>query len=307
MPGQGPRTGLRLRQAHWVGLGKPGQKSWYRIGSDPGDGLASERPSFEMQFDYFEMAAYPVTVGEWHAFIDGGGYLDPLSPWWTAAGEAAQTWLRHRLGQSKGGPVVPRGWNYPGWNNPLQPVMWLTAHDTLAYAYWAAPLHDQGRGNLHLQLPTEAMWEAGVRGPLPSRLPKRPQQRWPHDGAGAAPDALAFNHGYSQWRRPSPVGVFSRGLSALGLSDAAGNVWEWCSNAVDDDAAASYEGGARQRAAQEPARRHDDDTRLAQRGGGYSSASAHCRVARRDRRRPGNGSLNSGVRLVRCVLPHSEP
>ena len=133
------------------------------------------------------------------------------------------------------------------------------------------------------------------------------QQRWPHDEAGQAPDALSFNHANARWGWPSPVGVFSRGLTAAGLSDAAGNVWELCSNAVDVDAGRGYEGTARQRAALLPARGDDGHTPRALRGGGYYNSSAHCRVACRFRRHPGTRDNDSGVRLVRCVLPHSEP
>lgn len=83
-------------------------------------------------------------------------------------------------------------------------------------------------------------------------------------------------------------------------------MFEWCSKAVDGDAAKDY-GGERLQAADTPAAPHDGKTSRALRGGSYDSSSDYCRLAYRDHYHPGYVNCDIGVRLVRCVLPHSGP
>lgn len=164
--------GQRLKPELWAALGTRGRKSWYRIGSDSDDGAArsNEKPSFSLALDYFQLATYPVTVGEWARFVDDEGYKVSKAEWWKAAGPAAQAWLVDRLTKAQGKPVGPRFWGDARFSNPLHPVMGITAHEALAYAAWAAPLYEAEESGLakgqrlRLAVPTEAMWEAGMRG-----------------------------------------------------------------------------------------------------------------------------------------------
>lgn len=298
--------GMRLRRRHWIGVGTAGRQTVFRIGSDKPDPSAidNEQPPFDVPLPYFEVAAYPVTVGEWQAFVDCGGYDDAEAAWWRTAGAAAQAWLQERQAKMKGRPVRPLTWGWSDWSNPLQPVTGVTAHEALAYAAWAAVLY-QGPGwddGLAPALPTEVQWEAAVRGPAQPGKP--PQQRWPHPGPADRPGPLDFNHSRTRWLRPSPVGVFSSGLTAQGVADAAGNVWEWCSNARPDTEGWT---AAAQRQANTHAAPADGVTPRALRGGSYDNRADRCRAGYRSRGLPGLGSNDGGLRLVRCVLPHSEP
>lgn len=196
-----------------------------------------------------------------------------------------------------------------GFSNPLQPVTGLAWWEALAYTKWAQFLYRGGVGEpaakteakdrLELSLPTEVQWEAlarwgGAKGAC--------RARWPHGELNKATAALDINHLGTRWDRPSPVGVFSAGQNGQGVSDLAGNVWEWCANRVREN---SY----RTDAGQAEAGRHvyweaEDDSR-ALRGGGCLDACGICRVASRYQQHPYVSLDAAGLRLVRCVMPHS--
>ena len=314
-PGQAAHPGLRLHPALWAAQGRPGQATRFGIGSSRQDKGAqgNEKPAFAHRFNYFELARLPVTVGEWQRFVQAGGYDDAQAPWWRAAGPAALAWLAGRLAQQPGQPVRPRGWDDLALNNPLQPVVGITAFEAQAYAAWAAPLYAVAPGAardqppLHLAVPCEAQWEAGVRGPAGGANFNPDQQPvWAYPAPGDAPGALDLNHANTRWGRPSPVGVFSNSLSDQGVADAQGNVWQWCSNALPGGAVQGYQGTGRQ-AALAAWDGLDADSPRALRGGGYYDSAGHCRPACRGHQPPGIGNNDFGLRLVRCVLPHSEP
>lgn len=88
-----------------------------------------------MAFDPFQVARYPVTVGEWRWFVAGGGCASPDLPWWRAAGYAACRWLGEKLEQGHGGRR-PLHWALSDdrLNNPVQPTVGVTAYEVLAYA-----------------------------------------------------------------------------------------------------------------------------------------------------------------------------
>jgi formylglycine-generating enzyme required for sulfatase activity len=178
-----------------------------------------------VELPYYQASRLLVTVAEWRAFVDAGGY-DPEAAHWRQAGPAAQAWLHQRV-HSAGDWRQVRPWclDDSDWGWALNPVAAVTAYEAVAYAIWAAPMldkpagapHPPGLTRWHVQLPSEVQWEAAMRAgsdgrpaPLPSR--------------DVAP--LDINHSASVWGRPSPVGVFSLGYGPAGQADARGNVWE---------------------------------------------------------------------------------
>ena len=308
------QTGLRPKPALWAHLGRADQATRYRIGGSPGSD-ASQSPAFTVKLAPFDMARYPVTVGEWQCFVDTGAYDNPRAPCWGQAGPAARAWLDGRRRHAPNAGVRPGFWGQEGFNNPLQPVVGITVFEAAAYAAWAGALYaDQrqadkaaGRPASGLQLPTELQWEAGVRGPLSTWAALLPQPPWAHRTAGRPPGPLAFNHLNTRWGRPSPVGVFSASITRHGIGETAGNVWQWCANALPNPL--RQQGYATQQSRQASGMRanaSDGETYRALRGGSFYDAAGHCRPAYRDRLPPGSVNGLIGLRLVRCVLPHSE-
>lgn len=114
----------------------------------------------------------------------------------------------------------PAFWEWARFNNPAQPVVGVTWFEAAAYCCWLdEKLRQCGRladAGLQLRLPSEVEWEYAARGGA--------QREFPWDGGFAPERANTLESGIG---RPTPVGLFSRGASAHGLLDMAGNVWEW--------------------------------------------------------------------------------
>lgn len=176
-----------------------------RIGADrfdaaPYDGSGEtfsfdcETPNHETLIHSFRLADRPVTNGDWFAFIEDGGYRDPLL--WLSDG-----W----------GTVQEEGWNAPlywedrngeWWTMTLKgpqpvdrdaPVCHVSLYEADAYARWAGK-----------RLPTEAEWEVA-----------------------SADLAITGNMAASGRLRPAPA----EDPSAPGLRQMFGDVWEWTASA----------------------------------------------------------------------------
>jgi len=165
------------------------------IGHD-GNGFAydNEGPRHEALLRPFRLADRCVTNGEWHAFIEAGGYRDPLL--WLADGWAT---------------VNTQGWEAPGywekrdgvWHQmtlhgllPVDrraPVAHVGYYEANAFAHWAGK-----------RLPTEFEWEAASAG-------------HPIEGNDLSSSAL----------RPRPA----EPAGERRLSQLFGDVWEWTASA----------------------------------------------------------------------------
>ena len=151
----------------------------------------NEAPVHEVTLDEFQIARFPVTVGEYHEFVESDGYLE--SQWWTAGGF--------------GSVAQPGRWDeqteFP--SRPVTDVNWFEA---MAFAAW--------RG---VRLPTEAEWERAARGVEGRKFP------WPKGD----PDETRLNN-EPRIGHVTPVGLYPTGATPDGIHDLAGNVWEWCIN-----------------------------------------------------------------------------
>ena len=121
-----------------------------------GDGFAfdNELPRHRVFVEAFRIASRPVTAGEFHAFVDAGGY--DRAEFWLSDGWAAR--------QSHGW-TAPLYWERAadGWSaftlrgqQPLDlaaPVAHVSYYEADAFARWA-----------EARLPTEAEWEVAVGG-----------------------------------------------------------------------------------------------------------------------------------------------
>jgi formylglycine-generating enzyme required for sulfatase activity len=177
-------------------------------------------------------------------------------------------------------------------------VVQIAFEDAQTYAQWAGQ-----------RLPTEAEWEHAARGGLEAKA-----YTW-GDEAEQIGSALAnFWHGDFPWRaddgygRTKPVGSYAP--NGYGLSDMAGNVWEWTSDwysarhsaAVEDSCCAPVDPrGAEESASFDPAQPQFQIPRKVIKGGSFLCADSYCRRYRPAARRP--QMIDTGMSHIgfRCV------
>ncbi|MDY7095161.1 MAG: SUMF1/EgtB/PvdO family nonheme iron enzyme [Acidobacteriota bacterium] len=154
-----------------------------------------------------ELGIYPVTVQEYRRFVEDRDY-DKRALW----GDA---WEVRK----------EQGWETPGsWEEQLEtpnrPVTEVSWWEATAYCRW---LSNQSRCTI--RLPTEEEWQAAATHPGGGEYP------W----GAADPTPELANFDQSAGGHPTPVGIYPAGAGAHGHLDLAGNVWEWCSDELDND------------------------------------------------------------------------
>ena len=174
--------------------------------------LDNERGAHVVDVPTFAIGRVPVTNGEWHAFVDDGGYREPR--WWSERG-----W-EHRQAASL---VMPQFWAPDRTRTRFghvedlpddEPVQHVTYFEAEAYAAWAGA-----------RLPTEEEWEkACAWDPTTGR-----RRRFPW--GATEPTAEHANLGGTALR-PAPVGAYPAGASAYGVEQLLGDVWEWTSSPI---------------------------------------------------------------------------
>ena len=267
----------------------------FRMGTDypsgfPADGEGPIRP---VALSPFEIDRYPVTNGEFDAFVaatgyvteaeifgssfvfrgqlGGRGFVDTLAaaPWWALVEGAS--W---RAPEGPGSNVADRS------DHPVVHVSW---NDAVAFAAWS-----------DARLPTEAQWEYAARGGLDQKL-----YPWGDDltpggrhlcniWQGDFPDHNSEEDGYAA---TCPVDAFPP--NNFGLYSMTGNCWEWCSDlwsptftaepSIDPQGAAF--GAAR-----------------VLKGGSFLCHESYCnryRVAARTQNTPQSSASNIGFRCAR--------
>ena len=112
------------------------------------------------------------------------------------------------------------------------PVVHVAHEDAAAFAEWAGK-----------QLPTEAEWERAARGGLEGKRFVWGDEHTPDGRLMANAWQGEFPHENTErdgYLRTSPVGSFP--ANGFGLSDVAGNVWEWTRDWYSDDPTAGAAG-----------------------------------------------------------------
>lgn len=141
----------------------PGEARWrnypgglFEVGVGPGQAefaFDNEMPAHKVYLEPFSLADRLVTNGEYQAFVDDGGYENPV--FWLADGWAtvqAQKWTQPLYWQDKQGKAMEFTLYGLLERQDNQPVCHLSGYEADAYANWAKA-----------RLPTEAEWEFAAR------------------------------------------------------------------------------------------------------------------------------------------------
>ena len=230
----------------------------FRVGGDPESPDAL--PAGEEQLDDFMIGRFPVTAGEYLAFLEDLQRRDPEQAKERAprqTGMPGSLWERDTQGWRL--PSVDRNGQRWAVNHPVYGVSW---HDAVAYCEWRSAVE-----GVEFGLPSGLQWEKAMRG------------------------VDARHHPWGNWFDPSlcsmresnpvrpinrPVGLFPADRSPFGVHDGAGGVQEWCRDRINDD----------------------PDLRR-QRGGAWILDRRYSRLANRRANFAWTAELSSGFRVVR--------
>ncbi len=196
----------------------------------------------------FEIGRYPVTNAWFAGFMAAGGY--ETESLWSPQG---QKWLRENK------PGQPAYWDERHWKCPNAPVVGVCWYEADAFCRWLTG--DCKDGHTYF-LPSEIQWQAAAAGKDKREYP------W---GKEITPDHC--NYGDTKLEKTSAVGIFKRGQTPEGVSDLAGNVWEWTASDYD-----------RKRALEDFVYDAKEDEKFQSpvlRGGSWVGTAEYCRCAAR--------------------------
>ena len=166
-----------------------------------------ERPEQWVDLPDFAIGVYPVTNQEYAAFL-------------AACPSHA----------------VPRYWYSLRLNNPSGPVVGVTWQDAIDYCAWLTERLERAdrlpSGHV-VRLPLESEWEKAAS--WDARRQTKQRYPWGHEWFSTRANT---GDGRGDWLT-TPVGCYPAGVSAYGLHDCIGNVWEWTASTY-----ASYPGAA---------------------------------------------------------------
>jgi len=225
---------------------------------------ADEAPVHPVFLSAYRMGRYPVTVAEYLRFVKDGGYEE--ESYWSAGG----------FGK----------WKEPGsWQEQVDHLTWpvveVSWYEATAYTAWMTTQ----KHIYNCRLPTEAEWDRAARGLTGRKYP------WGDD----PPNEKLANFDWIVGH-PTPVGEYPSGDTPEGVSDLAGNVWEWCSDVFDGE----YYGKSPREDPKGPARNAERGACVL-RGGSWFDLSVHLRSAYRIDFLPVRRFDFFGFRVV-CVL-----
>jgi hypothetical protein len=206
------------------------------------------------KIDKLEICAYPVTTQWFEKFIEDDGYSN--DSFWSEEGKRwkKDTDSRH-----------PRYWYERRYKCPNFPVTGVSWYDADAFARWMTLSY--GDGYIY-RLPSEREWEAIAAGFENRKYPWG--KNWEEDHC---------NSKESRVEAISSVGIFAKGNTPhtpQGISDLAGNVWEWTSSKYDEEK--NY---------------------MVLRGGSWGSNQGDVQCTARISNFPNDNGLNIGFRCVR--------
>lgn len=226
------------------------------------DACASARHHRRVEVDDFFIARYPVTCGEYLAFIRDLDRVDPQAAQARVPRLKAGSgflWYRDQNNQFAMPAVDSEGFQW----DLYWPVLGISFDDAVAYCAWYAQ-----RTGVVVRLPTEEEWEKAARGTDGRLYP------W-----GSRFDATFCKMAASRPGQPVPerVGSFPSDISAYGVIDMAGLVSEYCDSPFGRDPA----------------------LRVVKGGNFRSTSDIGCRVTHREATPQNLPNLAHGFRVVR--------
>jgi formylglycine-generating enzyme required for sulfatase activity len=231
------------------------------------DWLLAQMPQHDVDLPAFYIGRYPVTNAEYAAFVEASeGQVRPPRHW--EKGEVPAELASH-------------------------PVVHVTWQDAMAYCRWLSEQMEKT-----YRLPTEAEWEKAAS--WDAQAMKRRLYPW-----GDEWDPARCNNKASPGQRTTPVGQHRRagGDSPYGLSDMAGNVWEWTLSKWGKD---RNKPGFRYPYKRDDGREDIEDCEFrVVRGGSFYDGAGWCRTSARY---PQESTLDAdyiGFRVVRKVVEES--
>ncbi|MDK3156618.1 formylglycine-generating enzyme family protein [Kamptonema cortianum] len=177
----------------------------------------------------------------------------------------------------------------PAWANENHPAVMVTWEQAGKFCDWLS-----SKDGRKYRLPTEAEWEYAAKGPQNRRYP------WGESEVAGALANFADSSTNFHWSDPtvndgfaqsSPVGSFPLGISPFGCEDMAGNVWEWCKDALGDYKSSAQTNPCPSAGAQRVVR-----------GGSWRSKANSLRTTARLGQMPSYFANDIGFRVV-CVRP----
>lgn len=256
--------------------------------SEAGYKADGEGPVRQVEVPAFYMDIYPVTNGEFKAFVEATNYITEAEKYgWTfvfyqLVSEATYKKITQKVLETPWWLVVEGAyWKHPeGPDSNVDermehPAVHISWNDANAYSAWAGK-----------RLPTEEEWEYAARGGLEQKTYAWGNELTP-DGEhycniwqGDFPKENTLEDGY---RGTAPVKTYPE--NGYGLYQMAGNVWEWCANPFNPNGKQT----------------NPSEISRAMRGGSYLCHHSYCnryRVAARTSNTPDSSTGNLGFRCV---------
>lgn len=252
---------------------------WFPAGGDPG--ATDPLPAARWWADGFVMRRFPVTNGEYLAYLDDlvrQGREEEALARVPRRGDGAEADGGASLFQRRSDGTFALGADAGVEHG--EPVVFVTGHDARAYATWLA-----ARTGHAWRLPHELEREKAARGPDGRFLP------W---GDFLEPTWTNTLDGPIRPPRRAPNDRFPIDTSPYGVRGLAGNVRDWCGNAWRREGIRPTDGRF------DPAPPWDAaDGYLSLRGGAFSSSRSLCHPATRYGAPPDRRFSVCGFRLVR--------
>jgi formylglycine-generating enzyme required for sulfatase activity len=183
----------------------PAPFEWVEIPGGRGTMRTNEEGvSLPVPTERYWMAKYPVTNAQYGVFIKNGGY--ETERWWPDEGWEWKSSINLKQ---------PHFWHALDFDGSDQPVVCVSWYEAVAFCLWLSEVTDEA-----IMLPTEAQWQYAAQGKDGRAYP------WGHQWHCAFCNNRVDPCGSNA---TTPVTQYKRiGDSPFGVTDMAGNVWEWC-------------------------------------------------------------------------------